>query len=192
MERAQRRTAVITLLGAYTEVKDKLEKPDTLTEVLEGVFGHIAIIGTSNKAVYPSVVILHNKDCTRTDFSKGVKFPLRSFVLALKGLGKSADNEPIAGSTLRQFCDPFAEEARSYLLRAATWGSYSQLALKLAKLGQKEPQVCFDFSKGLDLLHISVSEAQVIQSLHSRLFRTEGAKGVFAAQSSVGEQAVEI
>ncbi|QEH60476.1 coat protein [Blueberry green mosaic associated virus] len=186
MDRVKRRAGVISYLD--TAHKDKMGSAEDTAALLQSVFGSIAIVGTSSKAVYPESIDILSFDDKKTTKT----FPLNSFVRALKALSRAASEPPMKGSTLRQLCEPFAEEAKLYLMAMAPKGIYTQLAMKMSKLGNKEPHVCFDFSGALDLIKLSAQEAGVIQALHSRLFRTEGAKGVFAAQSSVGEQAVEI
>lgn len=159
---------------------------------LRTLFGYIALAGTSAKTKhYEEVDIIGDRFSANNNDSRG-KIKIAEKVRAMMSFAKIVPEGECRGATLRQMCEPFAREARECLVILSGWGTYSQLALKMSKLGRKEPQVMFDFNSGLNLSDMSDTEAAVVQALNSRLFRTEGAKSVFTAQSSVGEQAVEI
>nr|QJD14774.1 coat protein [Actinidia virus A] len=159
---------------------------------LRTLFGYIALNGTSKKTTHYDEVDIIGNNITDSSIDSRGKINVGTIVRQMLSFARITPTGAARGATLRQMCEPFAEEARECLAILASKGIYSQLATKLSKLGQKEPQVMFDFNGGLDLGRMSATEASTTQSLNSRLFRTEGAKAVFAAQSSVGEQAVEI
>nr|WEG84508.1 coat protein [Grapevine virus A] len=160
---------------------------------LNTLFGYIALVGTSKKAIhYGEVDIAGPKASKKTGIDPRGKLVVSELVGRMRTLSVAVSEGPVKGATLRQMCEPFAQNAYDFLVLMAEMGTYSQLATKMTRSGFKEPQVMFDFASGLDLKALTLQEATVIQSMHSRLFRTEGAKGVFNAQASVGEQAVEI
>nr|SOO63110.1 coat protein [Grapevine virus D] len=159
---------------------------------LRTLFGYIALVGTSKKAQHYGEVDIIGPKANRNNVDSRGKIVISEKVASIMALTRAVSEGPLVGATLRQACEPFAQEAYEMLAKMAEMGLYSQLARKMARLGNKEPQVMFDFASGLDISRLTLQEATVIQAMHSRLFRTEGAKGVFNAQSSVGEQAVEI
>nr|WKT15093.1 MAG: coat protein [Grapevine virus M] len=173
-----------------------VEKPEDqgydVPMYLETVFGYIAVVGTSKKAVhYGEVDIIGPKSIRDAIDSRG-KVDIGLCVRKMLSLSATVKGGPAAKATLRQMCEPFAHEAYVFLTRGASLGIYTQLAIKIARLGNKEPQVMFDFNSGLDISTLTLQEASVVQGLNSRLFRTEGAKNVFNAQATVGEQAAEV
>nr|QYA74116.1 coat protein [Grapevine virus B]QYA74126.1 coat protein [Grapevine virus B] len=180
------------LCAGVTFVTDARETGFDRPMYFRTLFGYIALTGTSAKAQhYENVDIIGDKVGAEGIDSRGT-VNISEQVKKMMGYSRAVPSGVCKGLTLRQMCEPFAEEARDCLTILATLRVYSRLALKMAKLGQKEPQVMFDFNSGLNLLTLSATEAAAIQSLNSRLFRTEGAKNVFTAQASVGEQSVEI
>nr|CDU84812.1 coat protein [Grapevine virus A] len=163
------------------------------TMYLNTLFGYIALVGTSKKAVhYGEVDIVGPKASKKNWIDPRGKMVISELVGRMRTLSVAVSEGPVKGATLRQMCEPFAQNAYDFLVLMAEMGTYSQLATKMTRSGFKEPQVMFDFASGLDLKALTLQEATVIQAMHSRLFRTEGAKGVFNAQSPVGKQAVEI
>nr|UTJ93914.1 coat protein [Grapevine virus A] len=157
------------------------------------LFGYIALVGTSKKAIhYAEVDIVGPKASKKTGIDPRGKLVVSELVGRMRTLSVAVSDTPVKGATLRQMCLPFAQNAYDFLVLMAEMGTYSQLATKMTRSGFKEPQVINDFASGLDLKALTLQEATVIQAMHSRLNRTEGAKGVFNAQSSAGEQAVEI
>nr|UZS00535.1 coat protein [Grapevine virus B] len=190
---AKIRSNILDLLcTGVTFVTDARETGFDRPMYLRTLFGYIALTGISAKARhYESVDIIGDKVGAEGLDSRGT-INISEQVKRMLGYSRAVPGGVCRGLTLRQMCEPFAEEARECLTILASLKVYSRLALKMAKLGQKEPQVMFDFNSGLNLLTLSATEAAAIQSLNSRLFRTEGAKNVFTAQASVGEQSVEI
>nr|AZZ66168.1 capsid protein [Grapevine virus A] len=193
-KRGEIRAAVEELVLARAELSE-----DTSTQgydrnmYLNILFGYIALVGTSKKAThYGEVDIVGPGASRKTGLDPRGKINVGSMVARMRTLSAAVSEGPVKGATLRQMCEPFAQNAYDFLVVMAELGTYTQLATKMTRSGFKEPQVMFDFASGLDLKTLTLQEATVIQSMHSRLFRTEGAKGVFNAQSSVGEQAVEI
>ncbi|QCF24341.1 coat protein [Grapevine virus M] len=192
-KRDQMREIIKTLLltGATP-----VEKPDDqgydVPMYLETIFGYIAIVGTSKKAEHYGEVDIIGPRSTRDALDARGKVDINLCVRKMLSLSATVRGGPAAKATLRQMCEPFAHEAYVFLTRGASLGIFTQLAVKMARLGNKEPQVMFDFNSGLDLTSLTLQEATVIQGLNSRLFRTEGAKTVFNAQASVGEQAAEV
>nr|AWD77992.1 coat protein [Grapevine virus E] len=163
--------------------------------ILANLFGNIAIVGTSAAVInYPVSVPCYNLESGRLNPHELVGEPLKvaQVVMYMIAVRNSTTEPPLANLTLRQMCTPFAPEAYLFLRTAASAKIYTQLARKMTRIGNKEPQVVFDFAKGLPLSTLTRSEASCIQVMHQRLFRTEGAKGVFDAQSQVGENSVEI
>nr|AHC13360.1 coat protein [Grapevine virus A]AHC13429.1 coat protein [Grapevine virus A] len=192
--RGEIRAVVEELVLARAELSD-----DTSTQgydrtmYLNTLFGYIALVGTSKKAThYGEVDIVGPGANKKAGLDPRGKINVGSMVARMRTLSAAVSEGPVRGATLRQMCEPFAQNAYDFLVVMAEMGTYTQLATKMTRSGYKEPQVMFDFASGLDLKTLTLQEATVIQSMHSRLFRTEGAKGVFNAQSSVGEQAVEI
>nr|BCT87074.1 coat protein [Grapevine virus A] len=192
--RGEIRAVVEELVLARAELSE-----DTSTQgydrnmYLNTLFGYIALVGTSKKAThYGEVDIVGPGASRKTGLDPRGKINVGSMVARMGTLSAAVSEGPVKGATLRQMCEPFAQNAYDFLVVMAELGTYTQLATKMTRSGFKEPQVMFDFASGLDLKTLTLQEATVIQSMHSRLFRTEGAKGVFNAQSSVGEQAVEI
>nr|QOJ37907.1 coat protein [Grapevine virus B] len=190
---AKIRSNITTLLSAgVTFVTDAREAGYDQSMYFRTLFGYIALTGTSAKAQhYEDVDIIGDRVGSQGLDSRGT-VNISEQVKKMMAYSRTVPGGVCRGLTLRQMCEPFAEEARDCLTILATLGVYSRLASKMTKLGQKEPQVMFDFNSGLNLLTLSATEAAAIQSLNSRLFRTEGAKNVFTAQASVGEQSVEI
>nr|BDX29332.1 coat protein [Grapevine virus A] len=193
-KRGEIRAVVEELVLARAELSE-----DTSTQgydrnmYLNTLFGYIALVGTSKKAThYGEVDIVGPGASRKTGLDPRGKINVGSMVARMRTLSAAVSEGPVKGATLRQMCEPFAQNAYDFLVVMAELGTYTQLATKMTRSGFKEPQVMFDFASGLDLKTLTLQEATVIQSMHSRLFRTEGAKGVFNAQSSVGEQAVEI
>nr|UTJ93913.1 coat protein [Grapevine virus A] len=178
----------------------KAERADDASErgydrnmYLNTLFGYIALVGTSNFAIhYLEVDIVGPKASKKTGIDPRGKLVVSELVGRMRTLSVAVSEGPVKGATLRQMWQPFAQNAYDFLVLMAEMGTYSQLATKMTWSGFKEIQVMFDFASGLDLKALTLQEATVIQAMHSRLFRTEGAKGVFNAQSSAGEQAVEI
>nr|ATV81274.1 coat protein [Grapevine virus K] len=192
--RSQRlREAIKTLALADAEPLEKADETGYDAGMyLRTLFGYIALVGTSKKAQHYTEVDIIGPKASRGNLDSRGKINIREKVMSMMTLSRAVSEGPLVGATLRQMCEPFAQEAYEMLAKMAEMGLYSQLARKMARLGNKEPQVMFDFASGLDISRLTLQEATVIQAMHSRLFRTEGAKGVFNAQSSVGEQAVEI
>ncbi|ARS73025.1 coat protein [Agave yellow streak virus Jalisco 1] len=193
------KVAILTLLSAKVPgVKSEPsndEERDSTNNILANIFGSIAIIGTSNKVSnFPSIIPNFDLSAGRLDDTKkkGEEIKLGEVIISMLTLSKAATEPPISGLTLRQMCEPFATEAYLFLKAAAVSGVYTNLAKKMTRVGNKEPQVLFDFAKGLPLAKLTRSEASAIQVMHQRLFRTEGAKSVFEAQSNVGENSVEL
>ncbi|UTQ50749.1 MAG: coat protein [Tomato vitivirus 1] len=192
-KRSRIRKAVITLLEAGEKFAD--DPKDTgydLSMYLRTLFGYIALVGTSRKAEhYGEVDIIGNKYAADRVDSRG-KLNVQEKVRRMQSFAQVVPDGDCKGATLRQLCEPFAKEARDCLIILNSWGEQTQLAKKMSVIGHKEPQVVFDFNAGLSMSDVTDEESRVIQALGSRLFRSEGAKKVFAAQSSIGEQAVEI
>nr|AHC13392.1 coat protein [Grapevine virus A] len=181
------------VLAKATPSEDATESGYDRTMYLNTLFGYIALVGTSKKAVhYGEVDIVGPKSSRKMGIDSRGKLVVSELVGRMRTLSVAVSEGPVKGATLRQMCEPFAQNAYDFLVLMAEMGTYSQLATKMTRSGFKEPQVMFDFASGLDLKALTLQEATVIQAMHSRLFRTEGAKGVFNAQASVGEQAVEI
>nr|WDS60403.1 coat protein [Grapevine virus H] len=191
--RDQMREVIKTLLltGA-TPVENADDQGYDVPMYLETIFGYIAITGTSKKAEHYGEVDILGPKTNRDNIDSRGKVDIGLCVRKMLSLSATARMPPAAKATLRQMCEPFAHEAYVFLTRGAALGIFTQLAVKIARLGNKEPQVMFDFNSGLDLTSLTLQEATVIQGLNSRLFRTEGAKSVFNAQASVGEQASEV
>ncbi|AVI69649.1 Coat protein [Grapevine virus J] len=194
LSRSQRiREAIKTLVLADAKPVERPEESGYDQGMyLRTLFGYIALVGTSKKAVHEYEVDILGPKSNKNNLDSRGKINIAEKVLSLMTLSRAVSEGPLVGATLRQMCEPFAQEAYEMLTKLAQMGIYSQLAKKMSRLGNKEPQVMFDFASGLDLSKLTLQEATVVQAMHSRLFRTEGAKGVFNAQSSVGEQAVEI
>nr|WVH15871.1 coat protein [Allamanda chlorotic virus B] len=181
------------VLAKATPVEDATDDGFDKSMYLQTVFGYIALKGTSKKTVhYGEVDIIGPKANKKLGVDSRGKVNIGEMVIRMRALAAAVSEGPVKGATLRQMCEPFAEEAYLCLVKLAELGVYSQLASKMTRIGNREPQVMFDFAAGLNLLNLTRSEATVVQAMHSRLFRTEGAKGVFEAQSSVGEQGVEV
>lgn len=181
------------VLAKATPTEDATESGYDRTMYLNTLFGYIALVGTSKKAIhYGEVDIVGPKASKKTGVDPRGKLVVSELVGRMRTLSVAVSEGPIKGATLRQMCEPFAQNAYDFLILMAEMGTYSQLAAKMTRSGFKEPQVMFDFASGLDLKALTLQEATVIQAMHARLFRTEGAKGVFNAQASVGEQAVEL
>nr|CAB4070551.1 Capsid protein [Grapevine virus A] len=160
---------------------------------LNTLFGYIALVGTSKKAThYGEVDIVGPGASRKTGLDPRGEMNVGSTAARMDTLTVAVGEGPVKGATLRQMCEPFAQNAYDFPGGMVKWGTYTQLATKMTRSGFKEPQVMFDFASGLDLKTLTLQEATVIQAMHSRLFRTEGAKGVFHAQSSAGEQAVQV
>nr|ATG22754.1 coat protein [Grapevine virus G] len=198
-ESKKMRLAVLTLLS----VKHPALKPEPSSDeekelnhnILSNIFGNIGIIGTSAKiSNYPESIRCYDLSAGRLNpnLLKGEDIKLGEILVTMIVVSKAADGPPMGGATLRQMCEPFANEAYHYLKAAANSGVYTNLAKKMTRAGNKEPQVMFDFSKGLAISRLTRSEASVMQVMHQRVFRTEGAKGVFEAQSNVAEGPVEV
>nr|UKT68837.1 coat protein [Grapevine virus N] len=193
------RSAVITLINAkHPElvVEPTTEEAKELNHnILANIFGNIGLVGSSAKIVsYPREIKCYDLSMGRLapNVLKGSDIDLGAIIITMLVVSKAADGPPMGGATLRQMCEPFANEAYHFLKTAANSGVYSNLAKKMTRAGNKEPQVMFDFSKGLAISRLTRSEASVIQVMHQRVFRTEGAKSVFEAQSNVGENSVEV
>nr|AEI59696.1 coat protein [Grapevine virus A] len=181
------------VLAKATPIVDASESGYDRNMYLNTLFGYIALVGTSKKAAhYGEVDTVGPKASKEFGIDPRGKMVVSELVSRMRTLSVAVSEGPVKGATLRQMCEPFAQNAYDFLVLMAEMGTYSQLATKITRSGFKEPQVMFDFASGLDLKALTLQEATVIQAMHSRLFRTEGAKGVFNAQSSVGEQAVEI
>nr|AKK31107.1 capsid protein [Grapevine virus A] len=160
---------------------------------LNTLFGYIALVGTSKKAIhYGEVDIVGPKASKKTGIDPRGKLVVSELVGRMRTLSVAVREGSVKGATLRQMCEPFAQNAYDFLVVMAEMVTYSQLATKMTRSGFKEPQVMFDFASGLDLKALTLREATVIQAMHSRLFGSEGAKGVFNAHSSFCEQAVDI
>jgi len=192
-KRAKIRNAIITLLQSGEKFTDDPKDAGyDLGMYLRTIFGYIALTGTSQKAVhYEEVDIIGNKFSSTSPDPRG-KVNIQEKVRMMMSFARVVPDGACKNATLRQLCEPFAKEARDCLVILNSWGEQTQLAKKLTKAGHKEAQVMFDFHAGLSTSDVSDEEAAVIQLMNSRLFRSEGAKKVFTAQSSVGEQSVEV
>nr|QYA74541.1 coat protein [Grapevine virus E] len=199
MESKAIRSALMTVFAAkipgFTAEPTNPEQVSMNNNILANLFGNIAIIGTSASVLsYPISVPCYNLESGRVLGAETVGEPLKvaQLVMYMIAVRNSTVDPPLANLTLRQMCTPFAPEAYLFLRTAASSKIYTQLARKMTRIGNKEPQVVFDFAKGLPLSSLTRSEASCIQVMHQRLFRTEGAKAVFDAQSQVGESSVEV
>ncbi|ATS17353.1 coat protein [Grapevine virus I] len=199
MESKEIRKAVLQLLSVKVPgLSAEPKTPEELvvsSNILSNIFGQIAIVGTSSAIEsFPEELPLYDLATGRLDDTKtaGANLKLGEIIFALASMVKMATQPPMAGLTLRQVCTPFAAEAYIFLKTAAASKVYTNLARKMTRIGNKEPQVVFDFAKGLAIGKLTRSEASCIQVMHQRLFRTEGAKSVFDAQSQVGENSVEV
>ncbi|UKT68852.1 coat protein [Grapevine virus O] len=199
MESKAIRSALLTVFQAkipgFKAEPTNQEEAALNNNILANLFGNIAIIGTSAAVLaYPASVPCYNLESGRLDSGNVVGEPLKvaQLVMYMIAVRNSTQDPPLANLTLRQMCTPFAPEAYLFLRTAATSRIYTHLARKMTRIGNREPQVIFDFAKGLPLSTLTRSEASCIQVMHQRLFRTEGAKGVFDAQSQVGENSVEV
>nr|QBI59765.1 coat protein [Grapevine virus L] len=199
MESKAIRSAMLTMFAA--KIPNFVAEPTTpeqqafCSNVLANLFGNIALVGSSASVnSYPSSVPCFNLESGSLLQSNlaGEPINVAQLVMYMLAVKSAATEPPLADLTLRQMCTPFAPEAYLFLRTAAKAKIYTSLARKMTRIGNKEPQVVFDFAKGLPLGNLTRSEASCIQVMHQRLFRTEGAKGVFDAQSQVGETSVEV
>nr|UTJ93924.1 coat protein [Grapevine virus A] len=193
-KRVEIRAIIEELVLAKAEATDDAsERAYDRGMYLNTLFGYIALVGTSKKAIhYGEVDIVGPKASKKTGIDPRGKLVVSELVPRMRTLSVAVSEGPVKGATLRQMCEPFAQNAYDFLVLMAEMGTYSQLATQMTRSGFKEPQVMFDFASGLDLKALTLQEATVIQAMQSRDFRTGRAKGVFSAQSSAGEQAVEI
>nr|QQG34611.1 CP [Avocado betaflexivirus 1] len=164
--RAQRRNFVMGALGAIPGV------PWTDGPVLGALFGNIALLGASEESEFPDLQITVPASTTGA-VTAGGSFKLSDVVNAIRTARDGATQEEIRNLTLRQMCEPFAQEARTALFEMKKAGVVSNLAIKMRKIGGRAPQVCFDFNAGLNQNTLSNSEKSVIQQLNVRLFKTE-------------------
>nr|QYA74960.1 coat protein [Grapevine virus L] len=199
MESRAIRSAMLTMFAAkipgFVAEPTTPEQHATSSNILANLFGNIALVGSSASVnSYPTSVPCFNLEVGHLSQSSTVGEPLNiaQLVMYMLAVKSAATEPPLADLTLRQMCTPFAPEAYLFLRTAAKSKIYTSLARKMTRIGNKEPQVVFDFAKGLPLSSLTRSEASCIQVMHQRLFRTEGAKGVFDAQSQVGETSVEV
>nr|WFG64280.1 coat protein [Grapevine virus L] len=199
MESKAIRSAMLTMFAAkipnFVAEPTNPEQQSLSSNILANLFGNIALIGSSaSVSAYPTSVPCYNLESGTLSQSNLAGEPLNvaQLVMYMIAIRNAAAEPPLADLTLRQMCTPFAPEAYVFLRTAAKAKIYTSLARKMTRIGNKEPQVVFDFAKGLPLGSLTRSEASCIQVMHQRLFRTEGAKGVFDAQSQVGETSVEI
>nr|AXG64234.1 coat protein [Grapevine virus L]QYA74822.1 coat protein [Grapevine virus L]QYA74920.1 coat protein [Grapevine virus L]QYA75198.1 coat protein [Grapevine virus L]QYA75242.1 coat protein [Grapevine virus L] len=199
MESKAIRSAMLTMFAA--KIPNFVSEPSTpeqqalSSNILANLFGNIALVGSSASVMsYPTSVPCYNLESGTLSQSNLAGDPLNvaQLVMYMLAVRSAAVEPPLADLTLRQMCTPFAPEAYLFLRTAAKAKIYTSLARKMTRIGNKEPQVVFDFAKGLPLGSLTRSEASCIQVMHQRLFRTEGAKGVFDAQSQVGETSVEV
>nr|UIC73710.1 coat protein [Grapevine virus L]UIC73715.1 coat protein [Grapevine virus L] len=199
MESKAIRSAMLTMFAA--KIPNFVSEPSTpeqqalSSNILANLFGNIALVGSSASVMsYPTSVPCYNLESGTLSQSNLAGDPLNvaQLVMYMLAIRSAAVEPPLADLTLRQMCTPFAPEAYLFLRTAAKAKIYTSLARKMTRIGNKEPQVVFDFAKGLPLGSLTRSEASCIQVMHQRLFRTEGAKGVFDAQSQVGETSVEV
>nr|QYA74806.1 coat protein [Grapevine virus L] len=199
MESKAIRSAMLTMFAA--KIPNFVAEPSTpeqqalSSNILANLFGNIALVGSSASVMsYPTSVPCYNLESGTLTQSNLAGDPLNvaQLVMYMLAVRSAAVEPPLADLTLRQMCTPFAPEAYLFLRTAAKAKIYTSLARKMTRIGNKEPQVVFDFAKGLPLGSLTRSEASCIQVMHQRLFRTEGAKGVFDAQSQVGETSVEV
>nr|AZP27609.1 coat protein [Grapevine virus L]QYA74864.1 coat protein [Grapevine virus L]WGG31316.1 coat protein [Grapevine virus E] len=199
MESKAIRSAMLTMFAA--KIPNFVSEPSTpeqqalSSNILANLFGNIALVGSSASVMsYPTSVPCFNLESGTLSQSNLAGDPLNvaQLVMYMLAVRSAAVEPPLADLTLRQMCTPFAPEAYLFLRTAAKAKIYTSLARKMTRIGNKEPQVVFDFAKGLPLGSLTRSEASCIQVMHQRLFRTEGAKGVFDAQSQVGETSVEV
>nr|QYA74817.1 coat protein [Grapevine virus L] len=199
MESKAIRSAMLTMFAA--KIPNFVSEPSTpeqqalSSNILANLFGNIALVGSSASVMsYPTSVPCYNLESGTLTQSNLAGDPLNvaQLVMYMLAVRSAAVEPPLADLTLRQMCTPFAPEAYLFLRTAAKAKIYTSLARKMTRIGNKEPQVVFDFAKGLPLGSLTRSEASCIQVMHQRLFRTEGAKGVFDAQSQVGETSVEV
>nr|WFG64296.1 coat protein [Grapevine virus L] len=199
MESKAIRSAMLTMFAAkipnFVAEPTNPEQQSLSSNILANLFGNIALIGSSaSVSAYPTSVPCYNLKSGTLSQSNLAGEPLNvaQLVMYMIAIRNAAAEPPLADLTLRQMCTPFAPEAYVFLRTAAKAKIYTSLARKMTRIGNKEPQVVFDFAKGLPLGSLTRSEASCIQVMHQRLFRTEGAKGVFDAQSQVGETSVEV
>nr|QYA74854.1 coat protein [Grapevine virus L] len=199
MESKAIRSAMLTMFAAkipnFVAEPTNPEQQSLSSNILANLFGNIALIGSSaSVSAYPNSVPCYNLESGTLSQSNLAGEPLNvaQLVMYMIAIRNAAAEPPLADLTLRQMCTPFAPEAYVFLRTAAKAKIYTSLARKMTRIGNKEPQVVFDFAKGLPLGSLTRSEASCIQVMHQRLFRTEGAKGVFDAQSQVGETSVEV
>nr|WFG64282.1 coat protein [Grapevine virus L] len=199
MESKAIRSAMLTMFAAkipnFVSEPSKPEQQALSSNILANLFGNIALVGSSASVMsYPTSVPCYNLESGTLSQSNLAGDPLNvaQLVMYMLAIRSAAVEPPLADLTLRQMCTPFAPEAYLFLRTAAKAKIYTSLARKMTRIGNKEPQVVFDFAKGLPLGSLTRSEASCIQVMHQRLFRTEGAKGVFDAQSQVGETSVEV
>nr|QJD14771.1 coat protein [Actinidia virus A] len=189
---AQMRVAIEELVtSGVTFATDAKDAGMDRMMFLRTLFGYIALNGTSRKTIhYGEVDVIGNKLGGEGIDSRG-KINVGNLVRAMVSFARITPEGPAKGATLRQMCEPFAEEARECLAILASKGAYSQLASKFTKLGQKEPQVMVEFHSGLDLGKLSATGAKTIPALHYRLFPTEGGKNRITAHPMAGNQVVE-
>ncbi|QKO00407.1 coat protein [Grapevine virus L] len=199
MESKAIRSALLTVFAAkipgFVAEPNTPEQQTLSSNILANLFGNIALVGSSASVnSYPVSVPCFNLESGSLSQSNLAGEPLNvaQLVMYMLAVKTAATEPPLADLTLRQMCTPFAPEAYMFLRTAAKSKIYTSLARKMTRIGNKEPQVVFDFAKGLPLGNLTRSEASCIQVMHQRLFRTEGAKGVFDAQSQVGETSVEV
>ncbi|UVJ69094.1 polyprotein [Paris polyphylla severe chlorotic mottle virus] len=157
---------------------------------MEMLFGNIAILGSSIKTQWPDVdiqlpPITFNR--LGLNHTLNVTMNLATVVNSITTHQAGHADANYSRATLRQICEVFAKEARTFLKTNNDRGIQTNIYKKFPRALEPAAWVAFDFCSGLNMKDIGPEERKVVDRLTKRLFRTEGQKAVFEAGAEVND-----
>nr|UCJ00999.1 coat protein [Apple chlorotic leaf spot virus] len=141
--------------------------------ILESIFANIAVQGTSEQTDFLDVEVEVKKSGDPTVLQK---YNLRTVVELIKLFRTTSSDKNINTLTFRQICEAFAPEARDGLVKLKTIGVFTNLYKTMPEVGNRYPELMFDFNKGLNPMLMNKTQRVVVTNLNRRLLQTEFAK----------------
>nr|AEZ03880.1 coat protein [Apple chlorotic leaf spot virus] len=145
----------------------------TVELILESIFANIAVQGTSEQTEFLDVDVEVKMRGNPTVLQK---YNLKTVVELIKLFRTTSSDKNINTLTFRQICEAFAPEARDGLVKLKTIGVLTNLYKTMPEVGNKYPELMFDFNKGLNPMLMNKTQRVVVTNLNRRLLQTEFAK----------------
>nr|AEZ03876.1 coat protein [Apple chlorotic leaf spot virus] len=145
----------------------------TVELILESIFANIAVQGTSEQTEFLDVEVEVKMGGDPTVLQR---YNLKTVVELIKLFRTTSSDRNINTLTFRQICEAFAPEARDGLVKLKAIGVLTNLYKTMPEVGNKYPELMFDFNRGLNPMLMNKTQRVVVTNLNRRLLQTEFAK----------------